>query len=302
MAQRKKWDPERMKAAIEAIRNKDMGSYEASRVFNVPQKTLQRYVKNWQKSSSETVKTKLGRKQVLPCEAENDLAEHCPLMERKIFSLTMADIMRLAYQLAVRNGIKNQFCKRNEKAGRKWLKNFLRHHPQISVRTPEGLSPSRARGFTPGSVAQFFEIYKPAMDNIKHNPARLYNCDKTGITIVQHKHMKILGMKGKRQISSLQPAERGSLVTVINCMSPTGHFIPPLLVFTRKNMKQELMNGTPPGSIHACHPSGWIQSEIFSHWFLHFIKHTKPIKEDPVILVLDWQYSHIRNLEVITLA
>jgi len=37
MAQRKKWDPERMKAAIEAIRNKEMGSYKASRVFNVPQ-------------------------------------------------------------------------------------------------------------------------------------------------------------------------------------------------------------------------------------------------------------------------
>jgi len=64
--------------------------------------------------------------------------------------------MRLAYQLAVRNEIKNRFCKRNEKAGRKWLKNFLCRHPQISVRTPEGLSLSRASGFTPESEAQFF--------------------------------------------------------------------------------------------------------------------------------------------------
>ena len=110
MAQRKKWDPERMKAAIEAIRNKEMGSYKASRVFNVPQTTLERYVNDRQESSSETIKTKLGRKQVLPCEAENDLAEHCLLMERKFFGLTMTDVMRLAYQLAVRNGIKNQFC------------------------------------------------------------------------------------------------------------------------------------------------------------------------------------------------
>ena len=86
MAQRKKWDPETMKAAIEAIRNKEMGSYKASRVFNVPQTTLERYVKDRQKSSSETVKTKLGRKQVLPCEAENDLAEHCLLMERKFLA------------------------------------------------------------------------------------------------------------------------------------------------------------------------------------------------------------------------
>jgi len=95
-----------------------MGSYRASRVFNLPQTTLERYVKDRQKSSSETVKTKLDRKQVLNCEAENDVAEHCLLMERKFFGLTMVDVTCLVYQLAVRNGTKNQFCKRNEKAGK----------------------------------------------------------------------------------------------------------------------------------------------------------------------------------------
>ena len=69
---------------------------------------------------------------------------------------------------------------------------------------------------------------------------------------------------------------------------------------SKKNMKQELMNGTPPGSIHACHPSVWIESEIFSQWFLHFIKPTKPTN-DPVILVLDGHYPYTRNPEVITL-
>ena len=117
-----------------------MGSCKTSGVFNLPQTTLERYVKDREKSLSEIVKTKLGSKQVLPCEAENNLAEHCLLMERKVFGLTMADVMRLAYQLAVRNGIKNQFCKIYEKAGKKWLKNFLRRQPQISVRTPEAVA------------------------------------------------------------------------------------------------------------------------------------------------------------------
>jgi len=123
------------------------------------------------------------------------------------------------------------------------------------------------------------------MYTIQHTskPARLYNCDETGITILQHKHTKILELTGKPQISSVQSAERGPLVTVVNCMSPTGHNIPPLLVFPRKYMKSELMNGTPPGSIHSCHPSGWIQSEVFTQWFLHFIKYTKPTKKDLVI-------------------
>jgi hypothetical protein len=109
-----------MKAAIEAMWNKEMGSYIVSRVFNVPQIKIERYITDREKGSNEAIKTKLGRKQLLPCAAENDLAEHCLFIERKFFwGLTIADVMRLAYQLAIRNGIKDQFCKRNEKAGSK---------------------------------------------------------------------------------------------------------------------------------------------------------------------------------------
>jgi len=55
--------------------------------------------------------------------------------------------------------------------------------------------------------------------------------------------------------------------------------------------------------INLCVPSLGVNTERdSSQCFLHFIKHTKPTKEDPVILVLDRHYSHTRNLEVITLA
>ena len=79
---KEKWDPDRRKAAVEVVRNKEVGSYKASRVFDVRQTTLECYVKDRQKSSGEEVKTKLDRKLVLPCEVENDMAEHCLLMER----------------------------------------------------------------------------------------------------------------------------------------------------------------------------------------------------------------------------
>lgn len=82
--------------------------------------------------------------------------------------------------------------------------------------------------------------------------------------MVQHKTVKVLGMKGKRQISALSSAERSGLITVVTCMSAGGQHIPPKLIWPRKNMKLELMNGTPPGSTWACHISGWIQSDIFT--------------------------------------
>jgi hypothetical protein len=94
------------------------------------------------------------------------------------------------------------------------------------------------------------------METIQQNPAGLYNCDEISITIVQQKRMKILGLKGKRLISSLQSAEQGSLVKVVTCISIDTSFLHYLYF-------QEMMNGTLPGSIHACNPSGWIQSKIF---------------------------------------
>lgn len=84
-------------------------------------------------------------------------------------------------------------------------------------------------------------------------------------------------------------------------MNAAGHYVPPLIVFPRKNMQAELMDGTPPGSIHACHISGWIQADIFTQWFRHFLGVVKATKSDPAILILDGHYSHTRNMEVIEL-
>ena len=100
-------------------------------------------------------------KQVLPCEGERDLAEHRLLMEKKFLSLTTADFMRLTYQLAVRNGIKNQFCTRNENTGKKWLKNFLRRHQEISVTTHEILHSQKQGGSLLNRQLNIFKSANP---------------------------------------------------------------------------------------------------------------------------------------------
>ena len=64
-------------------------------------------------------------------------------------------------------------------------------------------------------------------------------------------------------------------------------------------MKPELLDGTPPGTIAVTHPSGWIQLDLFTRWFEHFVQTVKPTKEDPVILILDGHHSHTRNVDII---
>ena len=85
-------------------------------------------------------------------------------------------------------------------------------------------------------------------------------------------------------------------------MSASGIFVPPLIIFPRKNASHLLTRGAPPGTIFKYQPSGWINCEIFMEWFEHFVTVTKPSASDPVLLVVDGHSSHTRNLRPIVKA
>ena len=140
------------------------------------------------------------------------------------------------------------------------------------------------------------------MEQKHFEPQNIYNVDETGVTQVQGKPTRVLARRGRRQVGTINAAERGTLMTVEFCMSATGNFIPPLFVFLRVRMKPELMDGTPPGSQYACHKSGWMQADIFTQWFRHFLRCSGASHENPVLLVLDGHLTHAHNLDIIDLA
>ena len=295
---RQKWRAEDMLNAINAVRARTKTLNEAARCFNVPKATLSRKVAKRDVDPNVLANEKLGRKPTLPCKIEKELVEYCLLMERKFYGLTRNDIRRMAYQLALRNGISNQF--NDEIAGRAWFDHFMnRHKNQLSIRKPEGTSLARAIGFNRESVMNFFDLLE--MEYAKHSfpPNRIYNVDESGLSVVQSKLPHVIGRKGKKQIGALTAAERGSLVTIIACMSAGGNFVPPMMIFPRTNWTDRLMKGAPPGAIGRCHPSGWVQSYLFTEWFSHFIENTRPTADSPVLLILDGHFSHTRNLDVI---
>lgn len=76
------------------------------------------------------------------------------------------------------------------------------------------------------------------------------------MSLVQFKYQKIIVRRGKKQIGAMTSAERGYLITVVACMSAAGIFVPPMIVFHKKNMIDTLMRCVPLGSIARAHPSG----------------------------------------------
>lgn len=299
---RQTWDREAMKNAILAIRENRMGYLKAAKFFNVPKTTLIRLSKNRDLPLERLTNIKLGRRAVLPDNLEVELVNYILTMEQTGFGLTRRDIKSIAYQVAVRNNLSNPFSRQNNSAGKTWLKLFLARHSNLSFRRPTGTSIARLKGFNKESVTIFFNLLEKEMDDFKYLASNIYNVDETGISVLPNKMPQILSPKGKKQIAVVTSAERGSTITCIICMNAAGSFVPPMMIFPRKRDHPLLMNGAPAGSIHACHPSGWIQAELFTKWFKHFLETTKPSATSPVLLILDGHTSHTRNIEVIDLA
>jgi hypothetical protein len=134
MPLKKKRNPVHMRAAVAAMRNKEMGSIKATRLFNVSQSTLVRYVKNVEIFPVDIVKSKIRRKLVLPPAKEIDLADYCLLMEERLFYLAQKEFRHIGYQLAVKKGIANPFPKDSEQAGKKWTRNFFKVFIVVSLR------------------------------------------------------------------------------------------------------------------------------------------------------------------------
>jgi hypothetical protein len=129
----------------------------------------------------------------------------------------------------------------------------------------------KENGLEKEAIDKIFNMLKSEYDKHPYPSDRVFNFDETGLTVVQSKIPHVVGLKGKMQVGAITSAERGSLVTVICCMSAGGTFVPPMMIFPRKNMTDTLMRGAPPGSLGRCHPSGWIQTDLFTEWFNHFL-------------------------------
>jgi hypothetical protein len=166
----------------EAVIRKEMGYLKASKHFVVPQTTLERYIKRRRESGTGEYKTRLRRKPVFTPNLEAGLVQNCLLMEEIFFGIIRADLRRLAYCLASANNIPNPFNAKNESAGKKSLKGFLKRHREIlTVRMPQGISAARVTSFTKENMNKFFDLLEPELKKISFNPNRPYNCDETGM-------------------------------------------------------------------------------------------------------------------------
>ncbi len=125
---RRKWSEEGMRRAVMDVISKKSGYKKATREHQVPKTTLMRHcAANAEIADGQSVKiSTLGRKPVLGDKIEQQLLEYSLAMEERFFGLTRRDLMRTAYQLAVKHHVAHPF--RNKEGGRGWFDLFYNHH------------------------------------------------------------------------------------------------------------------------------------------------------------------------------
>jgi len=288
------WNGDNMQQAITDIKNKTFTIRAASRAYGIPRTTIQDVMRSKSKTtgSREYTAGKIGRKPILGDVFESELKDYALKMSGLYYGITKHDLCKLAYQVAERNNIEHPFNEDRKMAGTDWFHGFLKRNPDLTMRMPEATSLSRVIGFRRSEVNRFFDnlrqVFAQGID-----PGRLFNVDETGLSTVPTQRDHVLAPKGRKQVARASSAERGITITVVGCISATGVFIPPMLIFPRKNFCKRLMIGAPPGAIGSCSPSGWINSDLFIIWLKHFIKSSGASMENKTVLLLDNHESHI---------
>ena len=230
-----------------------------------------------------------------------DLVKYISEMQGMFFGLTINDLRSLAFTFAEDN-IPHRFNRADRRAGKDWYYSFMTRHPELTLRSPEPTSAARAMCFNRATINKFFDLLEDMMDKHNFHPSHIFNVDETGITTVPNSTSKVIAVKGQRQVGCLSSAERGQLMTVELCMSATGHFIPPFFVIPRVRMNEAWRDNAPTGAEFACHPSGWMQSDIFLKWLQHFIRCSGASKVNQVLLILDGHATHTKNVEALDYA
>ncbi|XP_072171817.1 uncharacterized protein [Diadema setosum] len=291
---RKSWTSQDLRAALRQIELGESVRRVAER-SGIPKSTLHDAKSGKNKHARrQQDECHLGKYSVFTAEQEAELANYAMEVCRSFFGLYPEQIRHMAYEYAERNKIKHPFNPVTKLAGKDWFAGFLRRNAQLALRTPEATSFARAIGFNKTAVGRFFDNVNSVLSENNISPSRIYNVDETGLSTSPNiaKSDKVVAGKGQKQVGKLTSAEKGQTITAVGCISACGTYVPPMLIFPRKNYTEALMNGCPPGSTGKASESGWINSELFVDWLKHFISFVGATPENKVLLILDNHTSH----------
>ena len=213
------------------------------------------------------------------------------------FPLTINRVCELAYQYAKVNNITPGFSDETGRAGRKWLKGFLKRNPTITIRKARNLSIARAMGANPKVIGDWFKLLKKIKDQCGIvSPSQIWSGDETGVQNVP-KEVKVLGAKKIRTFQQVS-AEQGETTSILTFVNGYGEVVPPMVIHKGARVQDSWRIKQPGDMRLAATTKGYITKAKFHEYGLRFVKYLKQhrMAGRKNLLIVDGHKSHLYNL------
>jgi hypothetical protein len=225
--QRKKtgnWSDAALQAALRAV---DAGGKvrAVARYFDIPHSSLSDHV------HGKTLTRKKGRAGVLTVQEEEELLQYCFKMVDLGYPLTLCQL-----KLKVSELTQDRWTPFNDGIpGSSWVKWFRRRHPNITLRSSQGLEIARARGLCPANVATLYGNLASLYAEHSYAPDHIWNSDETGAHAGRSGGGRVFARRGASNVHSIIPNERYWL-SVLSCINANGEALPNFYIFKGKRM------------------------------------------------------------------
>lgn len=285
----KNYTEEKLQNALNAI-NSGMAIRVAAKQFNVPRATLQF------RKSAKFSKSSLGPKPILNMDEEQLIVKWITECQRKGFPRRLNDVQTSVKNFLDKSPRENPFV--NNYPGEGWYKAFLRRHPEVSIRTPEGVSAASSK-VSEKDIRKWFEnIYEylttKGYANILTDPTRIFNGDETGFMLCP-KNSKVLAPRGCKNVYEIEQGPSKATITVMFTFGADGTLTTPMIIYPYKRLPAEIAASVPEGWGIGLSDSGWMKAEVMYEYIANVLYPClieKNVKF-PIILFLDGHSTHL---------
>ncbi|KAJ8909242.1 hypothetical protein NQ315_017218 [Exocentrus adspersus] len=179
-----------------------------------------------------------------------------------------------------------------------WYKAFLRRHPELAVRTPEGVTAASAN-VSEKDIRCWFQqigdyIVSKGYQNVLDDPRRIFNSDETSFNLCP-KNSKVLAPRGSRNVYEVEHASSKQTITVLFSFSAAGLTAPPLIIYPGKRLRGDIAESVPKHWGIGLSDTGWRKAEVLYDYIKNvFYPYLKAENVTfPIILYLDGHSTHL---------
>lgn len=287
-----KYSQENLRRALIEIQENGMKVREASRQFEIPRSTIQDRLNG----KVPDIPMKTGPPPRLTVIVEKDIVQWLINIAKCGFPIRKTDLIATVQNVLKDCGKESLF--KDGKPGQKWYINFLKRHPEISLREAETITKARAL-ITEEAIRLWFRNLKMYLTqnnciDILDDPSRILNGDESGFPLCP-KTGKVLGPRGYKNLYKIKNGADKENVTVLVVFAADGKICPPLVIFPYVRPPKAIVKNMPPSWVLGKSESGWMRSDVFYEYVANdFNKwvHENRLKR-PILLLVDGHRSHM---------